>query len=108
MNDENIEIKNNTAVLRLNKEMYSPEAIFGAAHIMTDKCYVLVDCDSSHYIVKVSGKKRSGDVENLAKEYTNELVNFVVNSQKTEEMYEFRNLIMRKIQDAQMDVKKEK
>lgn len=70
--------KNNEVVFNLSQKVYSLDAILGAAYLFIDRAYVFLDCDGRESIVvHFKGKKKllKKEMESLAGEFQNELLN---------------------------------
>lgn len=71
-------IKNNSLVLKINTKIYSPEAIYKTCYIFIDRAYLFLDGDPKREIeVKIKGQKklRKIELEKIAGEFMNELLN---------------------------------
>jgi len=75
----NLEIRRgkNDVIISVNPKIYPMSVIFSAAYIFIDKAYVIVDGDPSEEILvqlKAKGKKTS--LEELGRQFNNELINY--------------------------------
>ncbi len=67
----------NLVALQVDTEVYSKEAVFGAAYIFIDRCYVLLDAPAANRIsVTLRGKDALSEegLDALAGEFFNELI----------------------------------
>jgi His-Xaa-Ser system protein HxsD len=65
------------ARLTLDESLYPLEALYGAAYIFIDRCYVLLDRQGGRFVVTLSPKRGAADGEllrALAGEFANELL----------------------------------
>ena len=71
-------IKNDTLVLKINTKIYSLEALYKTCYVFIDKAYLFLDGDPRREIeVIIKGKKKlkRAELEKIAGEFTNELLN---------------------------------
>jgi His-Xaa-Ser system protein HxsD len=65
-----------TIALRLDATLYPLGAVYAAAYVFLDRCYLLIDApDPSHFVATLSWKKAPSDapaLERLAGEFANE------------------------------------
>ena len=86
---DNLEIdkQKGIVVISVNPKIYPLDVIFSAAYIFLDKAYVLIDGDpEEEIIVKMKAKDKSLNLEELGREFNNELINYsfyVVQSGRT-------------------------
>ena len=74
---ENFEIKDGRIVVSVNPKIYHLDAIFSAAYIFTDKNYIILDGNpEEEIIVEIKPKEKTGEMEKIANEFNNELVNY--------------------------------
>jgi His-Xaa-Ser system protein HxsD len=102
MTEPNISYKNEKeADVILNPEIYPLDVIYGAAHIMTDKAYFLLNGDpKKEVVISITRKSEAQDIKTLAGDFVNELLNFTVNKTKSRESLEFRNIVLEKLSSA--------
>ena len=62
--------------ITLNSNAYSLQTIYAASYIFLDKAYVLLDQDKNKNNEVYLFSKSSEDLEKLAKEFCNELINY--------------------------------
>jgi His-Xaa-Ser system protein HxsD len=71
-----IDAEGASVAIRLDASLYPIGAVYAAAYVFLDRCYLLVDRpDSSHHVVTLSWKKTPGDgagLERLAGDFANE------------------------------------
>jgi His-Xaa-Ser system protein HxsD len=73
--------KNNTVKLLIDPKIYPPEAIYGAGYVFIDQAYLFLTSRSSGKIeVSLKGKKKLSkkQLESLAGEFSNELLNYTL------------------------------
>lgn len=59
-------------ILKLNKTLYSKEALFKAAYSYIDDFYIHIDVDDLNYIVEIEGKEQDNSIDE--REFINELL----------------------------------
>lgn len=76
---ENFEIdkEKNSVLVSVNPKIYPLDVIYSAAYVFTDNCYVLLDGDpQDEVIVELKPKNSSLELEKIAMEFSNELLNY--------------------------------
>lgn len=76
-----INIKDNQIIFWLNSQLYSLEAIYSAAYVFIDRAYVYLDGNpTKEIIVSLKGKEKLNkkQLESLAGEFRNELLNYLL------------------------------
>ena len=76
MSKPNIEIKDDYAELKVNADIYSKETVYAVGYVFLDKAYILLDSDKDYIVVYLYAKDGESDLENLALEFCNELMNY--------------------------------
>lgn len=85
----------------LNPEIYPLDIIYGAAHILTDKAYFLLNGDpQKEVVVSITTKSEARDIKMLVGAFVDELLNFAVNKTKSCESLEFRNIVIERLRSA--------
>jgi His-Xaa-Ser system protein HxsD len=73
-----VDVSGRTAALRVDASLYPLGAVYAAAYVFLDRCYVLLDKpDASHLRVSLSWKKGEppdGALDAMAGEFANELL----------------------------------
>ena len=82
-----VEVDQGSARLELDETVYPLEAVYGAAYIFIDRCYVLVDRPApGKWRVTLSPKKDGpGDLRALGGEFANELLSCAWRHQITQQ-----------------------
>ncbi len=78
-------------VLRFKRELYPKEALMKAAYHFLDRSYIHVDVSNEDYIVEVTAKKED---DNVALEFSNELLAQTVRYQVYEQTHRLREILM--------------
>lgn len=76
--DFNFKVKNKEIEFKINTKIYSLTAIYQAAYLFLDKVYVFLDGDPQKEIKVIMKAKQTltkKDLENIASEFYNELLN---------------------------------
>jgi len=97
MSKPNINKSENKIVISVNPKLYPLESVYGAAYVFLDRAYVFLDGDSKKEIyVHLKGKKKltDGDMENLADEFLNELLNYSLRYQISKDNRQIREYIV--------------
>jgi His-Xaa-Ser system protein HxsD len=93
---QNIEIKDNSALININPEIYSLSAIFNAAYVMLDKAFILIDGHPSEEILVEISAKDNSELLELVKEFNEELINYVNYEIREQRDQELKKAIMQK------------
>lgn len=97
MSKPNINKSENKIVISVDPNLYPLESIYGAAYVFLDRAYIFLDGDSKKEIhVHLKGKKKltDGDMENLADEFLNELLNYSLRYQISRDNRKIREYIV--------------
>jgi His-Xaa-Ser system protein HxsD len=111
---DNLEVDKRTGnvVISVNPKIYPMNTIFSAANILVDKAWVLIDGDpNEEIIVQLRRKSPKVDLEDLGRQFNNELVNYSVYNVQVEKNAVLRGMIVQKAFETQMnesEVEKEK
>lgn len=76
---ENFEVdsEKSIVIVSVNPKLYPLDAVFSAAYIFTEKCYVLLDGDPlQEIIVELKPKEKSINLEIIGRDFNNELINY--------------------------------
>jgi len=87
-----------TVLVELTGSIYSLEAIRATTYKFTDRCYIKIDTNSDRVICVCFSKKTElgHNLETIAKEFYNELVDQQVRVDIEQRFGDIRNLIVRK------------
>jgi len=92
---ENIEIHDDHAVLRVNPRIYPLELVYSAAYIMIDKAFILLDGDpEKSVVVEIRKRKKDQDLNDLIREFNEELLNYAVYKVQSEKNKRLREIIL--------------
>ncbi len=75
------DLSERTVTLLVDEELYSADAVYGAAYLFVDRCYVLLGRPQEAHIsvrLRTKGEADEGTLEALAGEFGNELLNQVL------------------------------
>jgi His-Xaa-Ser system protein HxsD len=72
----NFKIKDNTAIIKINKNIYPKEVLIQATYVKLDKFYFLIDEDENYYIVSMKYKEKNekNNLEKAVFEFFDELI----------------------------------
>ncbi len=91
---QDFEVKGNEASMNINPEMFSLEIVYSAAYVFLDHAYFSFDGDPEENI-KINIKAKKGeDIEKIAGEFQNELVNYAVYVQESKRNEDVRSAIV--------------
>ncbi len=81
--------------IRLNKNIYSLEVIFSAAYVFLEKAYIKLDEENENIVVNIS-QKQGQDMQNIEKEFLNELINYSDYKKRAERSRNIREIIIQR------------
>ena len=84
---DNLEVdeKTGNVVISVNPKIYPMNTIFSAAYILVDKAWVLIDGDpNEEIIVQLRRKDAKINLEELGRQFNNELVSYSVYNTQVE------------------------
>ncbi|PLW80693.1 His-Xaa-Ser system protein HxsD [Candidatus Woesearchaeota archaeon] len=94
--EKNIKIENDKAVLSINPKMYDLEVIYSATYLFLDKSYIILDGDpKKEILVKIKAKKGK-DIEEIAHDFFNELINYSDYKKRADSTRKIRELILQR------------
>ena len=95
---ENFEIKDESVFVSVNPKIYPLDVVFSAAYIFTDKNYIVLDGNpEEEIIVEIKPKEKTNDMEKIANEFNNELINYSAYSVQMMRSSHTRHMIMRRV-----------
>jgi len=97
--EEKIELKRNQnrILVKINPKLYPLEAVYGTCYVFLDRAYVFLDGDPKKEIkVYLKGKKKltSQELEGLAGEFSNELLNYALRNEISKRNQKIREYIV--------------
>lgn len=83
---ENIELHKaeNFALVSVNPKIYSLGVLFSAAYVLLEKAFVVIDGDPNSQVVVSIRPKKGREIEAIANEFNEQLINFSVNFEQSE------------------------
>ena len=97
MNLQQIELKEDYAILKLNPKIYNLDSIYSASYVFLDRAYFLLDGDPEKEVyVKIKPKLNDTNAEKLALEFANELVNYEDYRQRAEMTKTIRETLLQR------------
>lgn len=101
---DNLEVdeKTGNVVISVNPKIYPMNTIFSAAYILVDKAWVLIDGDpNEEIIVQLRRKDAKINLEELGRQFNNELVSYSVYNTQVEKNAVLRGMIIQKAFETQ-------
>jgi His-Xaa-Ser system protein HxsD len=102
---DRFDVQNDELVLRVDRQVYSDEAIFRTCYIFTDRCYLFLDRDGSDHIsIRFRRRQANGDLRRVVDEFGNELINQRLRIDLARDTRDIRQLIVsRAFADAEFN-----
>ena len=95
---QNFEIKDGSIILSVNPKIYPLDVIFSAAYIFTNENYIILDGNPEEEIlVEIKPKEKSNEMEKIAMEFTNELVNYGSYAVQSARNTHLRHIILQRV-----------
>jgi len=90
-----MKIENGFAVISVNPKLYSLNVVRSAAYVFLDKAHVIINGDpNSEIIVKLKPKNKNDNLEELALDFQNELLNYAHYSDRVKDNIEIIKMIL--------------
>lgn len=80
----------------LNKEIYQKQTIFKAINVITDISYVLVDSNTTQFIIKLYSKEKQS-LNDIKKEFNDLLINYKTFEAQSEKNKNIRQTIIKRL-----------
>jgi His-Xaa-Ser system protein HxsD len=95
---KNITVNNseNFATLSVNPKVYSLDSVYSAAYIFLDRAYVVIDEDADKRILVFLKPKKDCNLEELALQFSDELVSYSSYSGKVRENAELVKMVVQR------------
>ncbi|MFH0832594.1 MAG: hypothetical protein V1900_02670 [Candidatus Aenigmatarchaeota archaeon] len=95
---DNLELhrKDKFVNVSVNPRLYPLEVIYSSAYIFIDRAFVMIDGDPKEEILVQLRPKNDSDIEELGREFNNELLNYMVYLHRTVKNQGLRETIMRR------------
>lgn len=91
----NIEIHEDYVTLFVNPKIYTLDLVYSSAYIFLDRTYVMIDGDNEKIIVDLKPKIKC-NLEELANEFFNEMLNYAVYKIHVKDNGKIREMIVQK------------
>ena len=93
---ENMNIDNNSVIIKINPNLYALETIYSASYVFLDRAYILLDGDPDKEILIKLKPKEKEDLEKLGGEFLNELINYSDYKKRAEQTKEIREVLLQR------------
>lgn len=93
----NFEIYEDHCLISLNPQIYPLDVIYTTSYVFTDRAYVLIDGEPNEEIIVELKPKTKEDLEILAREFNNELLNYVSYKEHKNKNEEVRKTILQRV-----------
>ena len=94
---ENIIIKEDKALLKLNPRIYHPDVVRSSAYILMDKADIFLDEDAVGNITAEIIPKEGQQVKQLVEQFNQELLNYSVYKAHSEKNKDLREAILKRV-----------
>lgn len=90
------EVSDDSLVITVDSDLYSREALFRVCYLFTDRCYLFLSQEENSPVIQVrfTRKNPDTDLNELAGEFSNELINQKVRLDVAAETKAIRELIV--------------
>ena len=93
----NFTINDDSVSISVNPEIYPLDVVLSSAYIFTERCYVLIDGDPKEELLVELRPKKKEDLELVARDFNNELVNYANYTVQTIRNQELRQAIISRV-----------
>lgn len=94
MKKSNLDLKGGSVVLSVNPKVYPLGAVYSAAYVFLDRAYVLLDGDPKKEILVELKPKKKENLENLGRDFNNELINYAEYNKRAKETQKIRKILL--------------
>ena len=84
------------------KSLYPPQTLLKAAYAFIDTCYVHIDESADSWIISISAKDGSADIDTLSREFENELLSQAVHLSVYDQTHAVRELLLARAMSSSM------
>lgn len=93
----NLQLNQDHVLVAVNTAVYPRDVVFYAAYVFLDRSYVVIDGNpESELVVELRPKDKSKDLEDLGREFNNELLSYAVYKIQLEQNKSVRDLMLAK------------
>lgn len=89
-------ISNNIATIKINPKIYSEECIFATSYTYLDIAYLIIETENKNFKITLETKNNDQDIEILAKEFHNELINYKAYLNQAKNTKQLRETILKR------------
>jgi len=87
--------KQNSIIITVKTDLYPLSSIYGAAYIFLDRCYIFLDRNSESEVLVELTPKNPEDLELLARDFFDELLNYSFYESQSRKNLELKNTLLR-------------
>ena len=84
------------------KSLYPPQTVLKAAYAFIDICYIHIDETPDSWIISMSAKDSSADIDTLGREFENELLSQAVHLSVYDQTHAIRELLLARAMSSSM------
>jgi His-Xaa-Ser system protein HxsD len=93
----NLEMRPGVVAVSVNPKIYSIDIVYSASYVFLDRAYVVIDGDpESEIIVELRPKDTKTDIEELGRDFNNELINYAVHRFQNEQNQGVKEAIVKR------------
>jgi His-Xaa-Ser system protein HxsD len=97
----NLEIHKDHVLVSINPKIYPLDIVYSALYVFLDRAYVVVDGDPKREIVvELRPKDRNKGLEELGRDFNNELINYAVYTFQSEKGKQMRDYVVRRAMES--------
>jgi His-Xaa-Ser system protein HxsD len=89
-------IEENKMLLKIDSSLYDKEALLQASYKFTDKCYLNIELVDNHFEIYFESKNDSENLEKIALNFGNEIIDQQIRLQTGREFKEVREQLVKK------------
>jgi His-Xaa-Ser system protein HxsD len=92
----NMELHPDYVLLSVNPKIYPLDIVYSASYAFLDRAYLFINGDPEKEILVELRSKTAGDLEELGREFNNELLNYAVYKLQSDKNQDIRQMIVAK------------
>ena len=91
-----IDRQKRTVRINVNPKLYPLEVIYSAAYVFLDKAYIFLEGDPDSKVIVELKSKLNADIEEIGREFMNELLNYAAYKKQAEKSKDIRGMIVQR------------
>lgn len=94
---DNITFKEDSALMKLNPQIYNPDVVKAAAYILSEEATAIIDVSDDGKIIVNLNAKGSNDIKKIAERFNQELLNYSIYYSNNQRNKVLREAILKRV-----------